>query len=113
MPQAKPDAKKAKEAYERGVRAERNEDLDAAYTAYSDAVNYAPKNRDYFIHRELAKSRLVQERADAAERDAVSGRLDDARKELLSRNLPRSDEPRAAGKAGGADRAGAEPISRR
>ena len=83
-PQEKPDAKKAKEAYERGVRAERNEDLDAAYTAYSDAVNYAPKNRDYFIHRELAKSRLVQERADAAERDAVSGRLDEARKELLS-----------------------------
>ncbi len=84
MPQAKPDAKKAKEAYERGVRAERNEDLDAAHTAYSDAVNYAPNNRDYFIHRELAKSRLVQERADAAERDAVSGRLDEARKELLS-----------------------------
>ncbi|MFZ0980125.1 MAG: FG-GAP-like repeat-containing protein [Candidatus Acidiferrales bacterium] len=84
MPQGKPDAKKAKEAYERGVRAERNEDLDAAYTAYSDAVNYAPNNREYFIHRELAKSRLMQERADAAERDAVSGRLDEARKELLS-----------------------------
>jgi Flp pilus assembly secretin CpaC len=83
-PQEKPDAKKAKGAYERGVRADRNEDWDDAYTAYSDAVNYAPKNRDYFIHRELAKSRLVQERADAAERDAVSGRLDDARKELLS-----------------------------
>jgi Flp pilus assembly secretin CpaC len=80
----KPDAKKAKEAYDRGVRAERTEDWDAAYTAYSDSVNYAPNNRDYFIRRELTKSRLVQERADAAERDAVSGRLDEARKELLS-----------------------------
>ena len=83
-PEGKPDAKKAKEAYERGVRAERSDDWDAAYTAYSDAVNYAPNNRDYFIHRELAKSRVVQERVDAAERDAVSGRLDEARKELLS-----------------------------
>ncbi|MGC2330026.1 MAG: FG-GAP-like repeat-containing protein, partial [Candidatus Acidiferrales bacterium] len=84
MHEGKSDAKKAKEAYEQGVRAERNEDWDAAYTAYSDAVNYAPNNREYFIHRELAKSRLVQERADAAERDAVSGKLDEARQALLS-----------------------------
>lgn len=83
-PAGKADAKKAKEAYERGLRAERTEDWDAAYTDYSDAVNYAPNNRDYFIHRELAKSRVVEERADAAERDAVSGRLDQARKELVS-----------------------------
>jgi type II secretory pathway component GspD/PulD (secretin) len=83
-PEGKADTKKAKEAYEQGVRAERGEDWDAAFTAYSDAVNYAPNNREYFIHRELAKSRVVQERADAAERDAVSGKLDEARKELLS-----------------------------
>ncbi|MFY9690199.1 MAG: FG-GAP-like repeat-containing protein [Candidatus Acidiferrales bacterium] len=76
--------KKAKDAYQQGVRAERNEDWDAAYTAYSDAVNYAPDNRQYFIHRELAKSRVVQERSDAAERDAISGKLDKARNELLS-----------------------------
>jgi type II secretory pathway component GspD/PulD (secretin) len=76
--------KKAKEAYQQGVRAERNEDWDAAYTAYSDAVNYAPNDREYFIHRELAKSRVVQERSDAAERDAISGKLDKARNELLS-----------------------------
>ena len=83
-PETKADAKKAKESYQQGVRSERAEDWDGAYTAYSDAVNYAPNNREYFIHRELAKSRLVQERADAAERDAVSGKLDKARQELLS-----------------------------
>src|SRR5579862_3096593 len=82
--QVKADSKKAKEAYEEGVRDEKAEDWEAAYTAYSDAVNYAPHNRDYFIHRELAKSRVVQERADAAERDAISGKLDKARQELLS-----------------------------
>ena len=89
-PQGKPtseqksDNKKAKEAYEQGVRDERTEDWDAAYIAYTDATNYAPDNREYFIHRELAKSRVVQERADAAERDAISGKLDKARQELLS-----------------------------
>jgi Bacterial type II and III secretion system protein/FG-GAP-like repeat len=83
-PENKADAKKAKESYQQGVRDERNEDWDSAYTAYSDAVNYAPNNREYFIHRELVKSRVVQERAEAAERDAISGKLDKARQELLS-----------------------------
>jgi hypothetical protein len=80
----KPDAKKAKTAYEQGARAERQQDWDTAYTAYTDAVNWAPSNRQYAIHRAIAKSRLVQSKMDAAESDAVSGRLDAAQKELLS-----------------------------
>jgi hypothetical protein len=80
----KPDAKKAKTAYEQGTRAERQKDWDTAYTAYTDAANWAPANREYAIRREIAKSRLVQSKMDAAESDAVSGRLDAARKELLS-----------------------------
>jgi type II secretory pathway component GspD/PulD (secretin) len=81
---SKPDAKKAKAAYEQGTKAEREKDWDAAYVAYTDAANFAPDNRDYVLHREIAKSRLVQSKMDAAERDAISGRLDDALKELLS-----------------------------
>ena len=80
----KPNAKKAKTAYEQGTRAERQLDWGTAYTAYIDAANWAPDNRQYAIHREIAKSRLVQSKMDAAERDAISGRLDAARKELLS-----------------------------
>jgi type II secretory pathway component GspD/PulD (secretin) len=83
-PEEKTDNKKAKQAYQQGVRAQSAEDWDAAYAAYSDAVNYAPNNREYFVHRELAKGRVVQERVNVAERDAVSGRLDQARNELLS-----------------------------
>jgi general secretion pathway protein D len=79
----KPDPKKAKAAYEDGVRAERKEDWEAAYSAYSEAANLAPSNHDYLLRREIAKSRLVRTKMDAAERDAVSGRLDDARRELL------------------------------
>jgi Bacterial type II and III secretion system protein/FG-GAP-like repeat len=83
-PSVKPDLKKAKEAYQQGVRAEKAQDWETAYTAYSDAVNWAPNDRGYFLRREIAKSGLVQTKADAAEKDAISGRLDAARRELLS-----------------------------
>lgn len=80
----KPDAKKAKEAYQQGVRAEHAQDWETAYTAYSDAVNWAPNDRQYALLREVARSRLVQTKVDRAERYAVSGRLDAARRELLA-----------------------------
>lgn len=80
----KPDAKKAKVAYEQGARAERQQDWETAYTAYGDAANWDPSNRQYALHRDIAKSRVVQSKVDAAEKDAVSGRLDAAHKELLS-----------------------------
>jgi hypothetical protein len=83
-PEMKADAKKAKAAYQQGVSAEKAEDWDGAFVAYADALNYAPNNREYFIHREMAKSRVVQEKADTAERDAISGKLDQAQKELLA-----------------------------
>jgi len=78
------DAKKAKDAYKRGLRAEQAGDWEPAYDAYSDAVEWAPENQEYFVHREIARSRLVQQKMDHAERAAVSGRLSDAREELLS-----------------------------
>ncbi|HXQ25150.1 MAG TPA: FG-GAP-like repeat-containing protein [Candidatus Acidoferrales bacterium] len=82
-PTVKPDAKKAKAAYEQGTRAEQQQDWDAAYSAYSDAVSWGPNDREYALRREIARSRLVQTKVDAAERDAISGRLDDARRELM------------------------------
>jgi type II secretory pathway component GspD/PulD (secretin) len=85
-PTVKPDSKKAKAAYQEGIQAEKVQNWDAAYSAYSDAVNYAPNVREYQLRRAVAKSRLVQTKVDAAERDAISGRLDDARRELLGAN---------------------------
>ena len=80
----KPDAKKAKLAYERGNNAERQSDWETAYTEYTDAADFAPANREYAIRREISRSRLVQSKMDQAERDAISGRLDEAHKLLLS-----------------------------
>lgn len=70
-----PDAKKAKEAYRRGLQAEQKQDWSDAFIEYSDAVNFAPENRDYFLRREVARSHRVQEKMEQAEKDAASGRL--------------------------------------
>jgi Bacterial type II and III secretion system protein/FG-GAP-like repeat len=83
-PVSKADAKKAKAAYQQGNDAERRSDWESAYTDYTDASNFAPANREYAIHREIARSRVVQSKMDEAERDAISGRLGDAQKLLLS-----------------------------
>lgn len=81
-PAAKPDAKRAKEAYGRALRAEQVQDWQAAYDDYAQAVSLAPNEREYFLMREMAKSRLVQIKVNTAERDAVDGRIDAAVKQL-------------------------------
>lgn len=82
-PTPKPDAKKAKKDYERGVRAEESSNWQDAYDAYADAMELDPNNREYFLRREVVKSRLVQAKVDLAEREAVSGRIANARQDLL------------------------------
>ena len=79
----KPDPKNAKRAYQEGLAAEQAQDWERAYQSYTRAVAWAPDNRDYGLRREMAKGRLVQGAVDLAEKDAVSGDLADARKELL------------------------------
>jgi hypothetical protein len=83
-PDIKPDSKKAKEAYKLGLHAEQDGDWQAAFDNYGDAVNWAPTNEDYFRKREIAKSHVVQTKMDLAEREAASGRLSDARREMLA-----------------------------
>jgi len=83
-PDIKPDPKKAKEAYKQGLRAEQDGNWQAAYDDYGDAVNWAPANEDYFRKREIAKSHVVQAKMDLSEREAASGRLSDARREMLA-----------------------------
>jgi hypothetical protein len=81
-PAARPDPKKAKDAYRRALEAEQVQDWQTAYDDYAQAVSLAPNDREYFLMREMAKSRLVQIKVNTAERDAVDGRIDLALKEL-------------------------------
>ncbi len=76
------DPKRAKRAYARGLEAEKEQDWQVAFESYAEAVKWAPSNGEYLLRRDLARSRQVQIYVDSAERDAVSGRLAEARKEL-------------------------------
>jgi len=83
-PAFKPDANKAQAAYKRGLRAEHEGNWQAAYDSYSDAVSWAPNDANYFSSLEIAKGHIVQEKMDLAEREAVSGRLSEALRILVS-----------------------------
>ena len=82
-PKVKPEPKKAKEAYKKGLRAEQDGDWQAAHEAYADASEWDRSEREYLLRRDVARSHLVQSKVDLAEKDAISGRLKEARKELV------------------------------
>src|SRR5579862_9680744 len=83
----KPDAKRAKDSFKQGLIAEKQLDWTAAYRAFTEAAALDPSNRTYPLHREAARARLAQAKANAAERDAVSGNLDAALRELDEAHL--------------------------
>lgn len=78
----KPDARKARKAFERGLRAEKAQDWPAAFEAYVEAARYAPGDRESLLRREGARFQMVREHTDRAEREALAGRLDQAREAL-------------------------------
>jgi Flp pilus assembly secretin CpaC len=80
----KPDLRKAREAFRLGQDAEQRQNWQNAYDSYSDAVAWAPANKGYALRREIAKGALVQAKVNAAERDAISGDMEGARRELFS-----------------------------
>ncbi|MGC1968909.1 MAG: hypothetical protein WA673_20785, partial [Candidatus Acidiferrales bacterium] len=77
-PPRKADIKKGKQAYKQGLKLEADGDWQAAYDAYSDAVDWDPSNREYLVRQAVAKGHVVQMKVDLAERNAASGRFSDA-----------------------------------
>src|SRR5271169_2048228 len=77
-PPRKQDVKKAKEAYKQGLKLEQNGDWQAAYDAYSDAVDWDPSIREYLVRQAVAKAQVVQMKVDLGEREAVSGHFANA-----------------------------------
>jgi hypothetical protein len=76
------DAKAAKDAYEQGMRAEKEQDWPAAFAAYSEAVRQDSTSREYLLRREIARGKLVGEEVDRAEQYALMDKMDEARHEL-------------------------------
>ena len=61
----------AKKAFEAGAEAERAGNWAEAYSHFAEAVSLDPRNLDARRRRENARSRLVQQHIDAAERAAL------------------------------------------
>src|SRR5712691_5593778 len=83
-PLVRPDPKRAQKAVERGDKAQAAGNLDEALLAYQEAARYAPQE-GYVLERGAAlRSKLVRAYVEAAERDALAGRLTEARDELVA-----------------------------
>src|SRR5712691_9454688 len=81
-PVLRPDPKRAQKAVERGDKAQAGGNLDEALLAYQEAARYAPQE-GYILERGAAlRSKLVRAYVEAAERDALAGRLTEATEEL-------------------------------
>jgi len=79
----RPDKNRAQSSYQTGRRAEQAGDWKTAYAAYSDAMAYAPGNKEYSLFREHARFQVVQGLADLAERQLLAGDTAGAREQLL------------------------------
>jgi tetratricopeptide (TPR) repeat protein len=80
----RPDAKRAQKAAERGAKAEAAGQLEEALTAYQEAALYAPQDAAIVEHAAALRSKLVRLYTEAAERNALAGRLDQATEALAS-----------------------------
>jgi tetratricopeptide (TPR) repeat protein len=85
QPQAnteKPDPKRAQKYLDQGDKAAAEGKFDEALEAYEEAARYAPQE-GYILERGAAlRSKLVRAYVEAAERDALAGRLTKATEEL-------------------------------
>lgn len=79
-----PDARKARQAYQDGQRAEQAGHWKEAFQSYSRALGLWPFEETYLRARENVRLQLVQRHIQQAELEALGGRWDRARAELLS-----------------------------
>src|SRR6266567_2294407 len=77
-----PDLKRAQKAAERGDKAVAAGRVDEALAAYEEAARYAPQDASIVERSAALRSKLVRAYAEAAERDALAGRLTEATEEL-------------------------------
>src|SRR5258708_25557970 len=74
-PMVRPDPKRAQKAVERGDKAQAAGNLDEALLAYEEAPRYAPQEGYVLQRRAAPRPQLVRAYMQAAERDALAGRL--------------------------------------
>jgi len=79
-----PNPKQAQKALGRGAKAEAAGRLEEALAAYQEAALLAPQESTIVERAAALRSKLVRVHAEAAERDALAGRMDQATEELAA-----------------------------
>jgi len=79
-----PDLKRARRAAERGEKAEAAGRFEEALAAFEEAARYAPQDMAYATRAAGLRSKLVRSYADAAERDALASRFEQATEDLAA-----------------------------
>ena len=72
------------EAYAQGLRAEQAGEWEEAFLDYGKASDQSPADRTIRLREELARSQVVQQRTERAEKEILSGQNDNARASLES-----------------------------
>ena len=80
----RPDPKRAQKAAERGDKAAAAGRFEEALTAYEEAAHCAPQDAAIVERGAALRSRLVRAYVEAAERNALAGRLTEATDELAA-----------------------------
>src|SRR6266702_1409714 len=80
----RPDPKRARKAAEQGEKAEARGHLEDALAAYEEAAHYAPMEVAFAERAAGLRAKLVRSYADAAERDAIAGRFEQATEDLAA-----------------------------
>ncbi len=76
------NARKARQSYEEGLRAEKLGDWDRALAFYRIAADQSPQNNTIRLRREVARSEAARLRTAQAEREILSGQEERARASL-------------------------------
>ena len=77
-----PDPKRAQRAAERGDKATAGGRFEEALANYDEAARYAPQDLGIVAKTAALRSKLVRERVEAAEREALAGNLHQATEQL-------------------------------
>jgi Flp pilus assembly secretin CpaC len=80
--EVRPDLKRAQIAAAHGDQAEIAGRFDEALLAYEEAARYAPQDASIVERGAALRSKLVRTQVEAAERDALAGRLTEATEDL-------------------------------
>ncbi len=84
MPASKKDRKAAHNAFERGVRWQKSDKLDEAFSEFEEAARLAPQNSEYLAAREMTRQNLASKHLERGNSDMLQGQQAEALAEFLT-----------------------------